>query len=765
MLRASRSFSPRRDFQRFLCVALIAGYSLATTACNLLPQSAAAQPSPQPAAHLSLQPSLPGATVGQAYSAALSVSGGHTPYNFAISSGQLPAGLTLDSHTGRISGNPSAIGNFAFTISVTDGSSASATGSYKVLVDLCGSCSVITISPANPSVAPSGKLQFTAMVRNASNSAVIWSASTGSISASGLFTAPANPAPKTVTITAKSAAQTSVQDSTTVTITGAGLAISTASVPVATVRAPYSTSLAASGGQPPYLWSIVSGSLPAGLLLNSSTGTLSGSATQSGAFQFSVRVADTAAHSTQQLFTLDVSASNRTCGPPTYNCSRTDFNIVRIPASVPNVGNLLGANTVVTDPDFGNRVVRITDWNTDPGQQPSNRSYVSASSGSADENLWNVDSTLFIVQSLGDSGYPFTFDPSTMQASRMYVASSPSTGGLKLPSGGMWSRADANMLYVANNASIFRYDFSDRNNPPSPQLVFDFTSSRACLPAGFDVTWQSKGGVSAGDTVFGMAYSSTGDQGTGIYAVAYKVGSGCTILNTQTGQVTGDWGATGPIDIKDRWTIHNAKLSKDGNWLIVAPQGCTSSSCSQGPYFWQIGTTHVSSCGDGKTGGQRCGGHWTEGYSHWMNNNDNGKQVIRPLSQPTAFDELTSTLPPGIRVPLDEHASWNNADPADSLPFFLTYWSPITPFPAAWYNEITGVAPDRSGRVWRFAHSFITAQSQIFSTSYGIGSVSQDGRFFIFSSDWMGTLGSQSESPTCKVGRDCRGDVFVVELN
>lgn len=320
------------------------------------------------------------------------------------------------------------------------------------------------------------------------------------------------------------------------------------------------------------------------------------------------------------------------------------------------------------------------------------------------------------------------------------------------------------MLYTATGTSIYKYDFTDRTNPPSAQLVFDFTSTSGCLPAGFNVTWRSKGGVSFGDTVFGMAYSNAGGQGTGIYAVAYKVGSGCTVLNTRTGQVSGDWGASGTIGINDRWAIHNAKLSKDGNWLIVAPETCLSSNCSQGPYFWQIGTTNVSSCGDGFASGQRCGGHWTEGNDHWENNNLTGNQVLRPFAEPTEVEELTSVLPRDLRAPLDEHASWNNVDPADSLPFFLTTWSTLHPFPAPWYNEITGVAADGSGTVWRFAHSFITGRSHLFSTAYGIGSISQDGRFFIFSSDWMGTLGAQDGASTCKIEKNCRGDVFVVEL-
>ena len=78
-------------------------------------------------------------------------------------------------------------------------------------------------------------------------------------------------------------------------------------------------------------------------------------------------------------------------------------------------------------------------------------------------------------------------------------------------------------------------------------------------------------------------------------------------------------------------------------------------------------------------------------------------------------------------------------------------------------SEILAVSPG-SGTVTRLAHTFGTGQSQRFTTKYAIGSVSQDGKFFLLSSDWMGTLGSESGAPTCTIGTDCRGDVFVVEL-
>lgn len=61
--------------------------------------------------------------------------------------------------------------------------------------------------------------------------------------------------------------------------------ITTGSLPLARVDLDYAVTLAASGGQSPYTWSVVSGSLPAGLTLNESTGIISGRPTTANANQ------------------------------------------------------------------------------------------------------------------------------------------------------------------------------------------------------------------------------------------------------------------------------------------------------------------------------------------------------------------------------------------------------------------------------------------------------------------------------------------------
>src|SRR4029453_240328 len=72
------------------------------------------------------------------------------------------------------------------------------------------------------------------------------------------------------------------------------LAITTSTLPGGTVGVAYSQSLAATGGATPYTWSIVAGSLPAGLALNAATGLISGTPTTPGTALFTAQVVDSA---------------------------------------------------------------------------------------------------------------------------------------------------------------------------------------------------------------------------------------------------------------------------------------------------------------------------------------------------------------------------------------------------------------------------------------------------------------------------------------
>lgn len=98
---------------------------------------------------------------------------------------------------------------------------------------------------------------------------------------------------------------------TTTTTTGNSLTIMTASLPSAPANAVFNANLSASGGMPPYTWSVASGSLPAGLTLSGS-GAISGTPTTPGNFSFMTQVKDASSQSASKSISMIVTAA-----PPT----------------------------------------------------------------------------------------------------------------------------------------------------------------------------------------------------------------------------------------------------------------------------------------------------------------------------------------------------------------------------------------------------------------------------------------------------------------
>lgn len=81
--------------------------------------------------------SLPAATLGQAYEATLTASGGQAPYAWMVGSGELPPGIGLES-TGALRGAPTTQGTFAFALTVADATGASRTLPYSIRVVAAG---------------------------------------------------------------------------------------------------------------------------------------------------------------------------------------------------------------------------------------------------------------------------------------------------------------------------------------------------------------------------------------------------------------------------------------------------------------------------------------------------------------------------------------------------------------------------------------------------------------------------------------------------
>lgn len=77
---------------------------------------------------------LPNGVIDSAYDQAIAVSGGVPPYDFAISAGALPSGLSLNASTGRITGTPDTAETQDFEVTVTDACPNTATGALSLTV-------------------------------------------------------------------------------------------------------------------------------------------------------------------------------------------------------------------------------------------------------------------------------------------------------------------------------------------------------------------------------------------------------------------------------------------------------------------------------------------------------------------------------------------------------------------------------------------------------------------------------------------------------
>ena len=223
---------------------------------------------------------LAGGVVGTAYNATVAATGGAGTLTFTVSAGNLPGGLTMSS-AGAITGTPSAVGTFPFTVKVTDsntgtGGPQSATKALSITVNqtaaitsannvtfVMGSAGTFTVTATGtptPSLAETGTLP----------TGVTFNAATGVLSGTpAAGTAGSYP----IMFTAHNGIGADAVQNFTLTV-GQPPAITSGSSTTFTVGTAGTFTVTATGFPAPTFSEV--GALPTGVTLNTTTGVLSG---------------------------------------------------------------------------------------------------------------------------------------------------------------------------------------------------------------------------------------------------------------------------------------------------------------------------------------------------------------------------------------------------------------------------------------------------------------------------------------------------------
>ena len=287
-------------------------------------------------------PAPPAGWTNTVYGDTLTESGGTSPFTWSVSSGSLPAGISL-SADGNLSGTPTATGTSSFTVKVTDANGQSATEAASISI----SAGVSTTFSAPPSAAVGGAYSDTLSAAGGT-APYTWSVNAGTLPA-GITLSSAGVLSGTPTTTGSYPFTVNVTDankgvataSITLVVTAA-LTLTFPAPPSGVVGTAYTDTFTATSGTTPYTFSISAGTLPAGLTLNASTGVVSGTPTTAGISSFTVKVTDaksaTATFATSitilsSMLTLAMTSSAATAAPGgtvTYTITATNSGQVAL---------------------------------------------------------------------------------------------------------------------------------------------------------------------------------------------------------------------------------------------------------------------------------------------------------------------------------------------------------------------------------------------------------------------------------------------------
>lgn len=241
--------------------------------------------------------------VGQPYSQQVSANGGIKPLTWKTTG--LPKGLAIDQN-GVIAGTPTEGGTFQVNIIVND---VFGNGD-NVLLPLTvtgGALTLVTTSLPDGTAGSTYNTQLVAAGGTPPYTFVVTGLPSGLTFANGAITGKPDAAgTSNVTIVLTDTATGSVTKTLPLVVNPGPPQITTVSLPAGTVGAPFTPTVAATGGTGALTWSLVGP--PAAFSINSQTGQITGSFANTNPVTLTVRVTDTLGRSSEQTYPITVNA-------------------------------------------------------------------------------------------------------------------------------------------------------------------------------------------------------------------------------------------------------------------------------------------------------------------------------------------------------------------------------------------------------------------------------------------------------------------------
>lgn len=245
---------------------------------------------------------LTSATVGQNYTATAQVTGAAGQPSFSLQSGQIPSGLSLDPNSGELSGAPTAAGTFDGVLKVTDSASAIGQASFHIVISnplvvdwfpATGKVGQV-YSPTAPIIA-GGRAPFSYDLTGATPDGLSFASTTGLLTGTPIQ---AGDYALAASVTDADGRQAATGPKT---LTVASADVDPQPDPLAIQGTPgveteigvtYLAHFSATGGEAPYIFDLVTGTLPHGISI-ASDGTISGTPDTAGVSSgLQVRVTD-----------------------------------------------------------------------------------------------------------------------------------------------------------------------------------------------------------------------------------------------------------------------------------------------------------------------------------------------------------------------------------------------------------------------------------------------------------------------------------------